>query len=406
VVAWFSHFIPYPPTSGALERSYHLLRHAAQRQEVHLLALDQRKLRQDSAGTPDIIRALRDFCASVQIFPIPADRHAGTSIATRIGSMLTASPFDFVWLRSAAMHNAARRLAAAVKPDLIHLDTLGLTPYRRHFPHVAMLLNHHNVESSLTAERASRERFFVKPLIRWEADKLRWKEQAICPTAAMNIVVSEPDRDRLLAIAPEARVGVVENGIDIRYFAPSDEQPGEGEFVFVGTLGWHANRDAARFLVTQIWPALNADGRRRRLTLVGRDPRTGDWRSVATDSVSTTGFVPDTRPFIRNALGVVCPIRYGGGTKLKVLAALSMAKAVVASKAAVEGLDLTPDEHFLLAESVSDFVSQIRRLEEDKSLRTRLGHAARARARARFDWPVIGAQLDAAYADALRIASP
>jgi glycosyltransferase involved in cell wall biosynthesis len=406
VIAWLSHFVPYPPTSGALERSYYLLRHAAKRYDVHLLALDQRKLRRGSVTMAECLNVLQDLCSSVQIFSIPSDRSAAATIAARVRSTVVATPFDFVWLSSAAMNEAARGLAESVRPHLIHVDTIGLAPYGRHFPHSAMVLNHHNVESTLTSKQAERAALLARPLIRWEARKLRRKEQAVCPRAAMNLVVSEPDRVLLQQIAPAARVRLVENGIDTEYFAPSGQLRHESEFVFVGTLGWHANRDAARYLVTEIWPALNSDGRRRHLTLVGRDPQRRDWRSVATDTVSTTGFVPDTRPFLRDATAVLCPIRYGGGTKLKVLAALSMGKVLVASTAAVEGLNLTPDKHFLLAESVSDFVTQIRRLEVEISLQERLSHAARVHARARFDWSVIEAQLDAAYDAALEERGP
>jgi glycosyltransferase involved in cell wall biosynthesis len=84
-----------------------------------------------------------------------------------------------------------------------------------------------------------------------------------------------------------------------------------------------------------------------------------------------------------------------------VLDALAMAKPVVATAVAVEGLDLVDGEHYLRAESAADFVAQVARLEREPALRTALGDAARRFVTARYDWRVIGRQLDAAQARAL-----
>jgi glycosyltransferase involved in cell wall biosynthesis len=116
--------------------------------------------------------------------------------------------------------------------------------------------------------------------------------------------------------------------------------------------------------------------------------------------VLVTGFVPDVRPYLRSAAICVCPIRVGGGTRLKVLDALAMAKPLVSTAIGVEGLSLIEGTHYLRAESAQEFVAQIERLEKEPSLRLSLGEAGRVLAVERFDWHVVGRQLDAAYARA------
>jgi glycosyltransferase involved in cell wall biosynthesis len=116
--------------------------------------------------------------------------------------------------------------------------------------------------------------------------------------------------------------------------------------------------------------------------------------------VVATGFVADVRPYFRRASIFLCPIRVGGGTRLKVLDALAMAKPVISTAIGVEGLELTEGEHYLRAETAAEFVAQIERLEREPALAAALGTAGRARVVERYDWSVIGRRLDAAYARA------
>jgi glycosyltransferase involved in cell wall biosynthesis len=399
-MVWLSHFIPYPPTSGALERSYHLLQAAARTRAVHLLAFDQPRLRQSATTVDDAVNELRAVCASVRVLPIPFERNAATRALAQLMSVPVSVPYDQLWLRSAAMHEAARELAARAAIGLVHVDTLALVPYARHFPTARIVLNHHNVESSLVARRAEREHAPWRRLaLRREARKLREVERASCGAAAANLVVSDLDRSRLEAVSPSCRAFVVANGVDTTYFAPGDDPGPAGGVAFVGTLAWHANRDAARLLVTEIWPALKLDGQPRRLTLIGRDPRRADWGEAGRD-VTTTGYVEDIRPYLHRACSVVCPINEGGGTRLKVLVALAMGKPLVATATAVEGLNLLEERHYLRAETVDAFVAQIRRLEQQPDLRHRLAEAGRDLVRSEYDWTIVAMQLEQAYAAA------
>ena len=401
-IAWLSQFVPYPPTSGALERSYHLLRDAARRHEVHLLALDQRRLSEGGPATSESVAALQSFCASVQVCAMPFERSASRRALAKGLSVVGPFPYDRIWLHSPAMHRAAGHLASRTPVDLVHVDTIGLMPYARRFPGVPVVLNHHNLESALTARRAGREASRWRALLlRREARKQERVEREVCPDVGANLVVSSLDGDRLRLVAPGSRLCVVENGVDTTYFTPgADPGPAAG-LVFAGTLGWYANRDAARFLANEVMPALNAGGQARRLTLVGRDPQSGDW-SAAGVPVLATGYVPDVRPYLHQACIYVCPLRDGGGTRLKVLVALAMAKPLVATTLAVEGLRLIRDEHYLLAETAGEFIAQIRRLEADPGLRRRLGAAGRDLVEREYDWSVVGRQLDAAYAHVAR----
>ena len=393
-IVWLSHLVPYPPAGGALQRAHYLLRHAAGRHEVHLLALHQPRLL-SVADLPQAVDELSRFCASVCVLSIPAEQSQWRHVLASARSVVSGESFDVCWLRSPALTAALVPWRAAHDVDLVHCDTIGLWPAVANWPRAAIVLGHHNVESDLMAQRAVLAgRGARAMLIRRDAVKLRRLERTASPRVAMNVTVSGLDSHRLRAVAPRARIVVVENGVDTGFMRASGVQ-GEG-IVFAGTLGWFPNRDAIDFLLSDIWPILRRSNPSRRLLLVGRDPPPSALTAGA--DVEVTGAVIDVRPWLDSAQIFVCPLRIGGGTRLKVLDALAMSKPVVSTALGVEGLGLTEGMHYLGAETAAQFAAQIERLEADTALRTRLAVAGRRVVELHHEWQVVGRQLDEAYA--------
>jgi len=398
---WLNHFVPYPPAGGALQRTYHLLRSTASRHEVHLVALNQRRLLPEPDGLASAVRALSAFCASVQVFPLASERTAVDRIATFASAVLGRDPFDVIWLRSDAIRTAIEELRGRHGFDVVHVDTIGLWPAVATLSGLPVVLNHHNIESELVARRAMLEhRRLRSTLFRRESRKLRRLERAAAHQAATNVVVSQLDRERLVAIAPAASIHVTPNGVDTSYFQPTVPTPSDRSLVFAGTLSWFPNRDAIDFLLRDIWPGLLANQPNRRLTLVGRDPPPSVLSSATDPRVIVTGFVSDVRPHIGSAAVYVCPLRVGGGTRLKILDALALGKPVVATAIAVEGLGLVEGVHYLGAETAGDFVGQVERLEADAGLRESLGRQGRQHVVEHYDWNVVCSSLESAFRDA------
>jgi glycosyltransferase involved in cell wall biosynthesis len=218
----------------------------------------------------------------------------------------------------------------------------------------------------------------------------------------MNLVVSELDAKRLRAVAPTARTRVVENGVDPEYFLPSrTPSPRAKSVIFVGGMNWHPNRDAATWFVQAIWPALLADDPGRSASLVGRFPPEAVQSAARDGRLRAPGYVPDVRPYLQESAIYICPMRIGGGTRLKILDALAMKKPIVATSVSVEGLDLHEEVHYLRAETPAEFVRQVRRLEREPELVYRLTQAGRELVEDRYTWNRIGERLELAYRDAL-----
>lgn len=389
--------MPYPPKGGLLQRSYYLIREAAKRHEVDLAALVQPAHQSNDRELAEATAALQEFCRDVDTFWIRSDLGRWGRPALLASSFFSSRPYDANWLDEQALHRHLEKRHRQY--DLVHVDTIGLCPYTEDTGRTPFVLNHHNIESQMMADRTLEEANPLKRLYaRREAGKLERWEQHWTLRAKVNLVVSPLDRDRLLARQPQAETQVVENGVDTEYFRPmSPPEDNDGHLVFVGGMSWYPNRDAMQWFVEEIWPRLREGRPDRRAVLIGRDPPATVQRAADDSALSAPGFVDDIRPQVDRALAYVCPIRRGGGTRLKVLDALAMAKPLVATSFAVQGLGMEDGEHYLRAEEPAAYVDQIRKLEESPSLRRKLGKAGRELVERRYSWNIIGENLEKGY---------
>ena len=134
-----------------------------------------------------------------------------------------------------------------------------------------------------------------------------------------------------------------------------------------------------------------------RMTWVGRSPTRVQEDYARRFGITVTGYVDDVRPYVQDAACYVAPIRTGGGTRLKILDAWAMGKAVVSTSIGCEGLAAVDGENILIRDSATGFAQAVRDVLHDAQLRSDLGRAARNTALQCYDWEVIGASLTRAY---------
>jgi glycosyltransferase involved in cell wall biosynthesis len=165
-------------------------------------------------------------------------------------------------------------------------------------------------------------------------------------------------------------------------------------------MNWYPNVEAILFLLREIWPLVRAKRPEATLDIVGAGaPDAITELAANSPGVTLYGYVPDFRPLIDSAALYVCPIRDGGGTKLKMLDALAMAKCIVAHPIACEGIDVTDGSNCIYAESPLDFADKIDQLLGDETQRAKLGEAARQLAVERYAFGNIGRQLVGVFED-------
>ena len=386
--------LPYPPREGHQLRSWNLLRAAARDHQVDLLSLQ----RPEDAAEPDPV--LRALVASVHCVPLSSvrDPRAALQMLGRwVGkghSLLSARYL------SDALQQRFRELVT--RADLVHLDILAVAGLIRCTPsRVPVVLNEHNVEHQLLHARAQIEsRAWRRVLLRLQASELERFEKAACLAAAQVLACSQPDAQRLAELAPKTPVTAIPNGVDLSQFQPRQlPGPNSPTLVFVGQMSWFPNRDGIEYFLSEILPLI----RKRHpahLKVIGQ--RGGMQAPPALEAaVEFTGFIDDLRPPVLDAAVYVVPLRAGSGTRLKILEAMAMGKAIVSTRIGAEGIALVDGEDALLADTPEAFSAAVCRLFEDPELRERLGRAARLKAEREYGWEAIGDRLLEVYAKVL-----
>lgn len=383
--------VPWPPREGHQLRSCHVLDALASQHQVHLLSC----LRQDD--DPDAPSALRAKLAGFETFPIPAERSRAALAGALARGIATRTPFVVAKYHIAAMQ---RRIAGlAGRYDLIHVDMLPLISQLTGVDtRVPIVLNAHNVEHALLAARTKVEaRLAARAFLRTQVPKLRAFEQAACARASAILACSEDDAIQLRQLAPDTPVHVIPNGVDLDRNRPDDSVAVKpAQLVFVGQMGWFPNRDGIEWFFAEIMPRILEQRRDARLVVVGK---TGGLKvpDALRDHVELAGFVDDVRRPVLEATVYVVPLRAGSGTRLKVLEAMALGKAIVTTRTGSEGIELTPGRDALFADDPVEFARAVVQLLERPNEVARLGAAARAVAENRYGWDAIGRSMLPVY---------
>jgi glycosyltransferase involved in cell wall biosynthesis len=403
-VLWISHAVPYPPKAGFLLRAYHLLRGVAAQHTVDLIAFVQepwlRTIYGDVAtGVEEARRELGSFCRTVHLLPIRSMQGRHGRHRTALRALLSGRSYTTSWLDQPDALQLIEALTRQHVYDLVHFDTIGLAPLARCIPNQLATLGHHNIESHLFMRRSRTERGVLQ---KWyfarEARLLQDAERAAVSRFALQITCSDLDSQRLREIDPRAVIECVPNGVDCEYFVPQEVAERPNSLVFVGTLNWHPNSDAMMFFLREVWPLLKYEVPDATLDIVGANAP-GELIGLAARSpgVRMHGFVPDVRPYIAAASVFVCPIRDGGGTKLKILDAFAMGKTVLAHPIALEGIEAVPGSDVEIASTPQQFVALSKHLFADAERRRRVGTRARALVERKYSFAAIAAHLAAVF---------
>ena len=201
--------------------------------------------------------------------------------------------------------------------------------------------------------------------------------------ATATFVCSEGDRRYLAPFVGPDRVRTIVNSVRFPALAASDVS--EPLVLFVGSLGYRPNAQAADALVQKIWPSVLARMPQARLVIIGSRPELAASYPPRDPSVNFPGFVDDLDPWYRRARVVCCPVYYGAGTRVKIIEAAAHAKAIVSTHRGAEGLNFQDGREIALRDTTADLADECVRLLRDASAAQQLGAAARDRARAVYD---------------------
>lgn len=386
-VLYLAHRIPYPPDKGDKIRSFKTLEHLARRFRVHLGAF---------VDSPEDFRHeayLKSLCESVALVPLGKRRATLRSAS----GFISGAPLTMPYYRDRRMSAAvakARRAGLAVEIAF----SSSMAQYLEAKSNAPRIVDLCDADSAKWSEYARRKTWPMSAIYEREGALLAKAESAIINWADATFAISEEEAD-LLGSRDEARkeVSWFCNGVDVQYFAPQAVAAGERyTAVFVGAMDYWANVDAVTWFVREIWPQVRAALPEATFAIVGSNPAKEVQALAGAEGVVVTGRVPDVRPLVEGAALVVAPMRIARGVQNKVLEAMAMGKAVVATPAGLEGIDAAIGVEAIAAASGDAFAREVVALAQDASRARRIGAAAHTRILSDYQWPLQLARLDAA----------
>lgn len=388
--------LPFPPDGGVHIRTFHVIRLLSRLFDITALCFYRRAERPRPEDVAASLDGLRPY-ARVEAFPIPQEHDPARLAWDHIRSVTTGNAYTWYAYDSDAVRRRVNALVRVERFDLVHIDSLDLACYLPLLRGIPTVCAHHNVESALLRRRAGAEPNRLRgAYLAYQADLLERLERRWSGTMALNVTVSRNDQNELERLAPGAAVVQVPNGVDVDLFHP--ERAAESGVVSVGGINWFPNRDALAFFSADILPRLRRIVPGAAMSWVGRaeDAERAEYR--ARYGVELTGYVEDIRPMVQGAACFVVPLRVGGGTRLKILDAWAMGKAIVSTSIGCEGLDAIDGENILIRDSADGFATAVADVLRDPALRRRLGSAGRATVERTYSWEVIGEGMLSVYA--------
>lgn len=281
--------------------------------------------------------------------------------------------------------------------DLVYVDILPMTQYVESQIGIPAIVDLHDsltllCRRILSAERGLRGRLSAY-LGLMSVQRL---ERSLAQTYDLAITNSTVDEQAIRELCVKLRTLTITNGVDMEYFSPDATPPETDKIVFTGVMDYAPNEDAALYFGREIFPLVKAQRPQAQFWIVGSNPSATIKGLTRTAGIHVTGSVEDIRPHVRSAAVFVSPLRVGSGVKNKILAAMAMEKAVVATALSIDGLDLTDGREVLLAQEPRSFAEKVLHLLADEGERRRLGANGLACVRGKYTWSAMGESLESA----------
>lgn len=383
-ILFLSHRLPWPPDRGDKIRSYHLLRYLCERARVHLVTFAEDMTEMVSTD------ALRPYVASLHV-----GWRSGSRGLSVVQALLTHRPASVELFNDRTIHRQVARLLIQEDIGTIFAFSGQMAQYVPSRFDGRFLMDFVDVDSQKFAAYAKYGPLSLRWLYAREARLLGRFEQNVAKRADCSIFVSEAEASlfrQLNGLGSDA-VTVIENGIDIETLDPeSNFTPlgrdirGDGPLlVFTGQMDYLPNIDAVTAFADRVLPVLQKFRLDVRFAIVGRDPSPDVRRLAGRPGITVTGSVPDVRPWIAAADIVVAPLSIARGIQNKVLEAMAMARPVVASSAAAEGIDALSGRDLVVADDEA-MTTAILDLLNHPIRAERIGRQAREQVQTRYRW--------------------
>ncbi len=351
------HRIPYPPNKGDKIRSFHFLQALAQKFQIYLGAFV------DDAVDRQYVDALKPFCQE----SLCVDLHPKLQKIRSLQGLLSGEAMSLPYYRNAELQAWVDKTLAEQGIQRVLIFSSPMAQYVEKYSALHVVADFVDVDSDKWQQYAANKPWPASWIYRREAEKLLAFEKRCAAQTNVTLFVSEREAELFKTLAPEVaeKIGFVNNGVDAESFNPeiSFASPFSDQhktIVFTGAMDYWANVDAVVWFSELVFPLIKQHLPNARFYIVGSKPAKEVQKLAEIDSsVIVTGRVEDVKPYVAHADIVVAPLRIARGIQNKVLEAMAMAKTIVASSAAMEGIALLADLQVSIADEPEHFAEKV-----------------------------------------------
>jgi glycosyltransferase involved in cell wall biosynthesis len=357
----------------------------ARTQRVSLLSLSDAE-----PASGDSLSATEQYCERVEVVRNPRAGGLAAKRGLQLASIASTRSYERLMHEHADVQRALDSWLSREHFDVVQFEFPYMSGYRVRGYGVSrpmLCLDEHNIEYDMLRRVARSEAGLLRRAycaLAWR--KLRAEERQSWRRMDGCVVTSSRDIALLARDAPNAARAIVPNGVDVDYFKrPPGAASDPATLLFFGAMDYFPNTDAALYFVREVLPIIAAARPEVRVRIVGRNPP-ASVVALAGERVKIIGLVGDVRTEITRASVVIAPLRLGGGTRLKILEAMSMGASVVSTSLGAEGLELGHEREILVGDTPQAFAAATLRLLAAPELRDALGARARARVACDYSW--------------------
>ena len=389
-ILFLSPTVPFPLTDGGRIRVFNLLKQIATKNSVTLLALETQP--SDAEGVAQLQQL------GVQVHLVPnAPTLPPVSFGTLLKAFLRRQPITVARYDLPAYRQKFRELIATGTFDLVHYEMFHTAQFYTE-ARLRGVLSQQNVDSEIWRRLCGET---INPFYKFAywTQQLAFQryERVLSPKFDAVTCTSDIDAIVFQRHCAEDVIEIIPNGVDITHYQPDFSSEVPAHLIYIGSMDWYPNEDAVGFFADEVLPRIQESVPDVKFSIVGGNPSARVEKLAERKGVIVTGRVPEIKPYFAEATVFVVPLRIGSGTRLKILEALAMGKAIVSTSVGAEGLDLKEGEEIFIADEPTVFADAVTRLLTDASLRRRIGEHGRARVERDYDWRSIGEKLHSLY---------
>lgn len=384
-ILFLAHRIPYPPDRGDKIRSWHMLKHLGGLARVHLACFADDEA--DAAHLPALREAMAGSLGEAHV----EVRQSGR-LKAGLRALVSGEPLSLPLFDSPVVRIFVNRLLAGGSVGTVFAFSSQMAQFVPRGAKPRFVMDFVDMDSAKFAGYAEEARAPFSWVYRREAAKLFAFERATAARADVSLFVSQAEAGlfRSKAVLPAADIRAIQNGVDLDFYDPAAEFPklesmGGPLIAFTGQMDYLPNIEAVTVFARDVLPLIRQQRPDARFAIVGRNPTEGVQRLEQGDTVIVTGAVPDIRTWLAAADVVVAPLRVARGVQNKVLEAMAMARPVVASPAAFEGIEAEPGRDLIVAKGTRAQADAVLGL-LDPQVAEAMGRSARAQMGQAYRW--------------------